>query len=141
MTTNHQVQTNFSISMTSIKKIFLTFAAVNTKTKRHIAAWMLLTLFVPMLVFSSFHVHGYDNSLVDECSECVQHHCHGHLGQQTVSLHECVLCQFLSLPMVAVAVVTLIIYNKVSEIFFTKLQSAVHSDACGIITLRAPPAV
>ncbi len=114
---------------------------MNTKTKRHIAAWMLLAVFVPMLFLSSVHVHRYSNSLVDECNECVQHHCHGHLGQQTASLHECLLCQFLSLPMLAVAVATLIIYYKVRKIHFAQLQSSVHFDACGIPTLRAPPAV
>lgn len=111
------------------------------KTKRQIAAWMLLAVFVPMLVLSSIHVHGYSNTLVDECNECVQHHCHGHLGQQTASLHECVLCQFLSLPLLAVAVTTLVIYNKVSKIHFAQLQSTAYFEACGIPTLRAPPTV
>ncbi|MCR5432841.1 MAG: hypothetical protein K6F20_00415 [Bacteroidaceae bacterium] len=114
---------------------------MKTKTKRHIAAWMLLAVFVPMLFLSSVHVHELSNSLVDECSECVQHHCHGHLGQQTTLIYDCVFCQFLSLPMLAVAVATLIIYNKISKIHFAQLQSPVHFDACGIPTLRAPPAV
>lgn len=114
---------------------------MNTKTKRHIAAWVLLAVIVPMLVLSSVHVHGdsnYYNSLADEC---VQHHCHGHLGQQTVSLHECVLCQFLSLPLLFVAIATLIKYNKVGKIHFAQRQSIVLLDACGIPTLRAPPTV
>lgn len=120
---------------------YRTFAAVNANKKRKIVSWMLLAVFVPMLVLSSVHVHGYSNSLVDKCNECVQHHCHGHLGQQTASLHECVLCQFLSLPMLTVAVLTLIIFNKVSKIHFVQRQSIVHFDACGIPTLRAPPIV
>lgn len=95
-----------------------------------------------MVLLSSVHVHGSANGLADECDECVQHHCHGHLGQQAASLQACVLCQFLTLPMLAVAVATLIIYNdKVSKIRYARRQRVVYADACGIPALRAPPAV
>lgn len=117
------------------------FAAVNTKTKRYIASRLLLAVFLPMLILSSVHVHGTPNALTDECCECVQHHCHGHLGQLAATLQACVLCQFLSLPMMAVAIATLIIYNKVSKIRYIHRQCVVCADACGIPTLRAPPAV
>lgn len=102
---------------------------------------MLLAVFVPMLVLSSVHVHVYSNVLADECNECVSHHCHGHLGLPTVTQHDCVLCQFLTLSMLAVAVATLVVFNNVSKIRYAQLQRDVHLDACGMPTLRAPPAV
>ena len=103
--------------------------------------WMLLAVFVPMLILSSIHVHENSNVFVDECNECVQHHCHGHLVQQTVSMHDCVLCQFLSLTTLAATVVTLVLFNNVGKIRIAQRQLYVYSDACGIPTLRAPPAV
>jgi len=122
--------------------IFRNFAAVNTKTKRQIASWVLLAVFLPILILSSVHVHGNANVLTDECHECVKHHCHGHLGQQSASLQACVLCQFLTLPMVSVAVAALTIYNNnVSKIRYAQRQRVVYADACGIPALRAPPAV
>ena len=125
--------TNFSL--------FCTFAAVNVKTKRHIASWILLAVFVPMLILSSIHVHEIAKSSDSECNECVQHRCHGHVGEQTAAVHACVLCQFLTLSFVPAAVFAVVIINKVSKIHFAHRQSDIRFDVCGIPTLRAPPFV
>lgn len=103
------------------------------------ASWVLLVLFVPMLILSSVHVHSSSPSWGDACSDCVQHHCHGHLGLQTASFHECVLCQFLTLPMLAVTAVALIVFHQVCIIRYALRQRVVHFDVCGIPSLRAPP--
>lgn len=118
------------------------FAAVNTKARRKLAAWGLLAVFVPMLIIASLHVHSSAEGIAaSTCAECVHHHCGGHLGQQTPSLHACVLCQFLTLPMMATVVAAIILYKKVSKILFAQRKSVVHLDGCGIISLRAPPTV
>ena len=118
---------------------FRTFVAVNVKTRRHIASWVLLAVFLPMLILSSVHVHETTTSIDYECSGCVQHHCHGHLGEMTTSMHACVLCQFLTLSFVAAAVFAVVLYNKVNEIHFAQRRSNILLKACGVITLRAPP--
>lgn len=118
-----------------------TFAAVNAKTKRHIASWVLLAAFLPMLVVASLHIHPQVSFGGDACTECIHHHCGGHLTQQTTPFHACVLCQFLTLTMLAVAVATVYIYNKVCR----TAPDCGHRNVCvahsGMVGLRAPPAV
>ncbi len=111
------------------------------KTKRHIASCVLLAVFVPMVVFSSLHIHPSDLSAQSSCTECVHHHCGGHWGQQTAVLHACVLCQFLTLPMLAVAVTALIIYNKVWKVDPQTWRRSVCVAYSSVVGLRAPPSV
>ena len=119
--------------------LFRTFAAMNVKTKRLLAARLLLAVFVPMLVFACLHVHP--QTTVDEvaCTACVQHQCHGHMTQLAPTLHACVLCQFVSLSMIAIAVATLYIYNKV----YRSLRDDGRRNVCvaynSVVGLRAPP--
>lgn len=120
---------------------YRTFAAVKANRKRKIVSWMLLAVFVPMLLLSSLHIHGYEQTGDDQCTECVHHHCGGHIGQQTLSLHECVLCQFLTLSFVAAVVFATVVFNKVCKTPMAQRQCDVHLDVCGIPTLRAPPFV
>ena len=61
---------------------FRTFAAEYMKlaNKRHMAAWMLLAVFVPILLLSSIHIHETGETTTTECNDCVHHSCHGHLS-------------------------------------------------------------
>lgn len=108
--------------------------------KRSLCSWVLLAVFVPMLLFSSLHLHQDEQSAQTECAECVDHHCAGHLGQQSVSFHACVLCQFLSLPFLAVAVTALVLFNKVRACALVPQQYRRQTTLRGAISLRAPPA-
>ena len=112
---------------------------MNVRTKRHIASWVLLVVFLPMLILSSVHVHETPESIGSECSGCVQHHCHGHIGELTTSMHACVLCQFLTMSFVAAAVFTVVLFHKANEIHFAQRRSDILLEACGINKLRAPP--
>ncbi|WP_036928435.1 hypothetical protein [Prevotella sp. MA2016] len=114
---------------------------MDVKTKRHMASWLLLAVFVPMVLISSLHVHSNTTLFGDECNECIQHHCHGHIAQQTMSVHECVLCQFLTLPMLVAAFVAIVLFDKTCKTQIAHHQSIVYIGVCGITTLRAPPAV
>lgn len=120
---------------------FRNFAAMNANTKRKIASWILLAVFLPMLVFASLHVHGEAHYEDETCSACAHHQCDGHLSQYAGSYHECVLCHFLSLPMLAVAVATL----AVCSTFCGKPIIVWHDDVCyashTVVGLRAPPYV
>ena len=121
--------------------ILYTFAAVNVKKKRHIASWMLLAVFVPMLILSSVHIHPTATLIDDDCSECTHHQCHGHLGVLTTTMHDCVLCQFLTLTFVAAAVFAVVLFNKVCRIHIALRQQIILHDVWGITSLRAPPFV
>ena len=81
---------------------------MKTGLKRHISAWLLLAVFVPMLVLTALHTHAVASSVSDECVECVNHQPHsGHLTTTTQTLTDCVLCQFFSLQYLETAVATL----------------------------------
>ena len=72
--------------------------------RRHIASWLLLAVFVPMLVLSSVHIHDEVETITTECADCVHHNCHGHIAAMTTWAHDCVLCQFLTLTMLTAAI-------------------------------------
>ena len=108
--------------------------------KRHIASWMLLAVYVPMLVFSSLHIHESHASTDTECAECVAHQCHGHIAQTDVSPDDCVLCQFLSLTFTAAATAVVAFIFNVSRITVVPLSCAVCGTRWGNIVTRGPPA-
>jgi len=112
---------------------------MNVKTKRLLAARLLLAVFVPMLVFASVHIHPETDGGQVPCTECVQHQCHGHMTQLNSTFHACVLCQFLTLTMIGVVVATLYIYNKV----YRSLRDDGRRNVCvahnSVVGLRAPP--
>ena len=114
---------------------------MNVDKRRQIAAWVLLAVFLPMLILSSVHVHESDGLHADECNECVHHHCHGHLGELTTTLHACVLCQFLTMSFVTTSILAVVYYKKVTCISIAQRQSNHHFEVCGISLLRAPPFV
>ena len=108
---------------------------------RHIASWVLLAVFLPMLVFSSLHVHEDDAAATaTACADCVHHNCHGHLTQMATWTHDCVLCQFLTLTLMATAAVTLLIIKKVVGSRIDTQRHNVSVAHSGIVGLRAPPA-
>ena len=131
-----------SLCKNSNISVFLTtFAAMKLENRRHIASWLLLAVFVPMLVFSSLHVHEDSKSTaLTECADCVHHNCHGHLTQTASWMHDCVLCQFLTLIYVAIGTISLIIINKVVNARINAPQHNVYVAFRGIVGLRAPPA-
>ena len=74
-----------------------------------------------------------------ECDECVQHQCHGHLIQLSGLSHVCVLCQFLTLPLVVATVAAILLYNVKHNAPFREHYVGILSALVGIVGLRAPP--
>jgi len=109
--------------------------------RRHIASCVLLTVFLSMVCISSLHVHeDVAASTMTECADCMQHNCHGHLTQTALWVHDCVLCQFLTLSFVLLGAVGIIIINKVVRLK-ADVQQRINCNAySGIVGLRAPPA-
>ena len=136
-----KIAESFPSELLPVLNLFRTFAAMDTKKKRHIASWVLLAVFLPMLVFSSLHIHQSEGAVQMTYAECVHHHCGGHLWQQTISMDDCVLCQFLTLPILAVAVATLIIYNQSLKAEPQTWQRSVCVAHNSVVGLRAPPSI
>lgn len=113
---------------------------MNAKTKRQIAARLLLAVFLPMLLLASVHVHPTQQLTADECHECVNHHCGGHLGQQTLSLHDCVLCQLLTLPVLLGTLAVVVVISHVSTPQPCQGHALASTQVLGVIVLRGPPA-
>lgn len=110
--------------------------------KRHLASWVLLAIFVPMLIMSSLHIHKESIAQTEtECTDCVHHSCHGHLIQTTTWAHECVLCQFLTLTMLTATVMAVMVYIHVCKKYHAQPLCGYHAVSCGIIVTRGPPSV
>ena len=95
-----------------------------------------------MLVLSSVHTHQASSSAVEmECAGCVHHNCHGHLTQTATAIHDCVLCQFLTLKMLTAAIVAVTLYIHVCRIYHAQPLRSDYAACCGIIVTRGPPSV
>lgn len=109
--------------------------------KRRISAWLLLLVYVPMMVVLSFHVHASDgSSVVDDCVQCAHHVHHGHLNALSDNAHDCVLCQFASLPFVAATAIVLTVAACACRIVYAKESDNLLLGVCNIKSTRAPPA-
>lgn len=113
---------------------------MNVMTKRHIASWVLLAVYLPMLIFSSLHIHETSQEGATECAECVRHQCHGHLSQLSGGIHQCVLCQILTLTYVATATGALLFYQAKHKVGYALHRQTLCQTSLGFISLRAPPA-
>ncbi len=60
--------------------------------RSHIASWLLLAAYLPMLLASSLHVHHETIDLKDNCGECA-----GHIEVQHHHKFDCQYCNFLNL--------------------------------------------
>lgn len=131
-----------SISYSQFSIIFRTFAAVKSDFRRYFASWLLLATFVPMLLFSSLHVHE-DSSLMAEAESvgCVHLHCHGHLTTTVSWVNDCLFCQFLTLTMLTAAVFGVIVYVHVCRKFLAQPLCGYRVACCGINITRGPPSV
>lgn len=69
--------------------------------KRQIAARILLSIFIPMMVMMYTHVHQAEPVDSSVCTLCMHHvHHAGHLSAQGTTVHDCLVCQLISMPFV-----------------------------------------
>ncbi|MBR2206207.1 MAG: hypothetical protein IJ898_07640 [Prevotella sp.] len=101
----------------------------------------MLAVFLPMLIFSSLHIHEIPQTTDTECSDCVHHNCHGHLTAMATWAHDCVLCQFLTLSMLTAAMMAVTIYVHVCKKYHAQPLCGFHAVCCGTIVTRGPPSV
>ena len=110
------------------------------RDNRHIAGLILLAVYLPILLVASLHTHTDSPFNTAECPQCESHQdCPGHITDAKITLHECVLCQFLTLPYMSATVLVAVIVNPTETISRgTEIQS-VCRQVHGIVGLRAPP--
>ena len=110
--------------------------------KRHMASWVLLAVFVPMLLLSSLHIHSHALNIGIECVDCVTHTPHaGHITDGAWHMDTCVLCQFLAITFLSVAVLAVLPLQRLITYLSVASVHCVTSDVCGYKSVRAPPSV
>ena len=126
-------------------KIFLLFySLIRTfagamKMKRRISAWLLLSVFLPMLLISSLHIHE-EAPVSNDCYECVNHIPHqGHLSLNTIHLNDCVLCQLATLPFLMAAAIFVTIVSWGPQIVIVQPSAKLQLVVCHYHSPRAPP--
>ena len=108
--------------------------------KRRFYAGLLLAVLLPMLVLSALHMHRDVATAADTCVECATNQPHaGHLTASTVSLTDCVLCQFYSMQYLEATVVSLV--AAVCLTLLTRPTTIVRcpSRPLNLYSSRAPP--
>lgn len=113
---------------------------IQLRNKRQRYAWILLSIFVPMLMLASLHVHKQQADVSAECYSCLHHlHHSGHLQTTTFHGDNCVLCHFLSLPYLAatMGVIALMVGLHRQHTFLP--VSRPFAQPKGVASLRAPP--
>jgi hypothetical protein len=108
--------------------------------RRNIAAWALLSVFVPMMMLSAVHIHQPAVDETASCVECAQHVNHpGHFTSAVEHLDDCVLCQFLSLAYTPAAVIQAVTFVALTTMVSIAGTQMVASEAGHRQSPRAPP--
>lgn len=114
---------------------------MDLRLKRHIASWFLLAVFLPTIIITSLHNHSNDAAGASNHIECVHNHCGGHMGQQSHTIHNCVLCQFLTLSFIAPFIAVSISFIRYSSPIVCGEEVYLPQDNNYFVGLRAPPSV
>ncbi|MBO4307876.1 MAG: hypothetical protein J5848_06160 [Bacteroidales bacterium] len=101
---------------------------------RHIAPFVLLATYLPMVVLSSMHVHHDTVDVHDDCLQCV-----GHFETAHHHDHDCLFCTFLSLNYFGESTEQSTAILSTTERFATPTVSMVQQFYHGVASMRAPP--
>lgn len=129
-----------SIMYPQLREVLSIQPTMKISTRRQWYARFLLSIFVPILLIASVHVHQQETDVSATCYSC-QHHLHhsGHLTTATFHSGNCVLCSLLTMPYVAATVVALTFFAVATGKCRALPTSHVHKAAYGVTSLRAPP--
>lgn len=110
------------------------------KTIRHIAPFVLLAAYMPLLVTLSFHTHDNPHPAESKCPDCAHHVTHrAHLAEAVMMAHNCIYCQLTSTSYLGTEPLTL--PNR-SDATLTIAKRATISHATAparVASPRAPP--
>ena len=110
--------------------------------KRKKFAWVLLLVYLPMLLAATFHFHSEaEADEVSYCYDCAHHlHHDGHLDAGQTSGHDCVLCQFLTLPYVVSTIIRIAAFVTMLRIVRCVSCTFFKNRKGQTLSTRAPPA-
>ena len=112
---------------------------MNRLRKRIVSAWFLLSVFLLTTTLSALHIHQPAAVTIDcvDCDHHVQHH--GHMTATAASMHDCVLCQFLSLPFIPATILAIVFsVNPIQKGRFCLCAEAAQTEPSHLCT-RGPP--
>ena len=111
--------------------------------KQRLFAWMILSVYVPMVLLASLHVHSInDFSKAVDCDQChtAVHHS-GHITTSNHHIDECLSCRFLSAQVDVPRTITTLVVKQVSA----HLECFLACDPVVRVvvqpSLRAPPSM
>ncbi len=108
--------------------------------KRMLAAHFLLSVFLPMLVCLSLHVHQRADSGEGECYECAHDLPHpGHFSVAQAALCDCLLCQLGHVPFVASVSVVCVFNLNILYTLFPVCCQRTQTGPHGPIQPPGPP--
>ena len=106
--------------------------------KANISAWILLSVLVPMLLLSAFHIHTPVEHVVD-CEQCVEHvHHAGHITQASASVDDCLLCRVLHTPFTTPKPLIVFVLCILLSAFCMTASCRIDRNA-DCVSLRGPP--
>jgi hypothetical protein len=110
------------------------------KQRRQIFAQILLAVFIPMLIATSLHRHQTGAMEEGSCVECIHHVPHGgHFTSHSLSVDDCLLCQFSTLPYLLPALLAFTFYFFTRKVSCHTVPSSAVARQTPCIMLRAPP--
>jgi len=113
---------------------------MKTNVMRRKLSRLLLVVYLPIMLLASHHVHHFQQTIDDECTQCVSHQPHdGHFRTAQVCMHDCVLCQLMQMSFVPAVVGALPFAPLVVYAFRRREDHSIVSLAKGPHQLRAPP--
>lgn len=109
--------------------------------KRRLTAWLLLSVFVPMMVMTVLHSHESTTS-VAACADCDHHVAHaGHFSILGDHNCDCVLCQFTSIVFLGSTALGISILMAATRQQGASFLSAPVKGKERQPSLRAPPTI
>ncbi len=113
---------------------------MSKERKRIVSAWLLLSVFISMMAVSSLHRHLPVPNATADCIECAHHvHHSGHFTIGADHVHECLLCQLLSLPYLPSTGITVTLFISLAIVVTFCGTSLICQQACSAKSPRAPP--
>ena len=110
--------------------------------KRRVYAWLLLSVFVPMMALSIIHSHDSSAHSFTVCSDCAHHVAHaGHIDMNGSHTHDCVLCQFTSIAFIGGSLLAVTAIFCFAQRPMQSSSSIPARRIEGLSLLRAPPTV
>ena len=107
---------------------------------RHIAPYILLAAYMPLLVTLSFHTHTDEHSADFECVECLHHiHHKAHLAESVSMAHDCVYCQLASSSYIGSELLAISERNDLIVKVFDYAAVDYVAPLCELSNPRAPP--